>query len=410
MMAFRWSWIFILYSLLVRLGIATVPNNEDTGDGIQDRSEAFDSNAYLVVTNSDATMSKANVGAIVAAVIGGIALSFAVLGWCFISRKRKVAPHVEEGVRSPRLRQEGWIPDLKSEFSPDENERSKRRFDRIRAAFGRPANKPPLENILPVFKVVLPPGSTDSVDRPPPAVPNHLPKYPSSLERGYSKRPHPPPPPLEGYPDLSRTPSMTESLLDAQPGDRASRRKVQVPPKVLLVPPPGRPLPGLASSRSAGRAPRSPSRHRSWLSKHSFKHPFIPLRNGDATLKFPPGSPLGQYQPSRQHLEARLQTGSPRREVMSPRLRSPRPGSPLSAKTPMREPIRRQPVPLYEEDIATTKQARLVEALQSAGVESHRSPVQVNNPGYRTAVPSSSKHPPNSSRLAPPEVPTSAYI
>lgn len=368
-------------------------------------------------------MSRTNVGAIVAAVVGGVALSFGVAGWCFVSRKRKHAPHVEEGARSPGLKERpaGWIPELKSAFSPDE--KSIRGFDRIREALGRRGVKKSDQSILPVYQVSLPPGSTESIGRPPPVAPSHVPRYPSMLERGYSKRPHPPPPPLQGYSDLSRAPSLTDSLRSAEGGDRASRRRVQIPPRVLLVPPPGRPLPGFAGSRSAGlRPPKSPGRRRSWLSRHPFKHPFIPFRNADNSLKFPPGSPLypGQYQPSREHLEAR--TRSPRIEATSPLARSM-----STREVTRREPVRRQPVPLFEDDGGTSKQARLVEALQSAGTDGHRTPIPVTatwtpvpnttprtavpNTAYRTPVyPNTSRHPPMSSRHPPPDVPNSAYI
>ncbi|KAG6911735.1 hypothetical protein DXG01_007985 [Tephrocybe rancida] len=407
-MTFRWSWIFILYSLLVRLGSATVPNDNHIVNEVHRRAGSprlFD----LLAVPTDPP-KKANVGAIVGGVIGGLAV-LAIIGFCSLKRRRRI-PHVEEGPKSPDLKErpEGWIPDLKSQFSPDDKSGGK--FDRLRDALGRRAGvgkKAPLDNILPVYHVSLPPGSTKSIDRPPAAVPSHVPRYPSVLERGSKRRPSPPPP-LEGYPDLSRV-SVADSVqsMESASGERTGRRKLQVPPKALVVPTPGRPLPGLviASARSAGlRMPKSPSRRRSFFSKHPFKHPFIPVRSVDNTLRFPPGSPLypGQYQPSRQHLEARMEARSPRIEGMM----SPRSGSISAQYQPGKESasVRRQPPPQIE-DPGSSKQARLVEALQSAGLNGPRTPAPS---GSRTALPPhTSRHPLRSAKFLP-EPPTTSYI
>ncbi|KAG6841320.1 hypothetical protein C0991_012319 [Blastosporella zonata] len=408
-MTFRWSWIFILYSLLVRLGSATVPVDNHIVNEVHRRAGFYEMTRSLLASNTDAPPAKPNVGAIVAGVFGGMGVLI-VLGFCFLKRRRRI-PDVEEGPKSPGVKErpEGGIPDLKSQFSPDDKNSGK--FDRLREALGRRGGlgkKAPLDNILPVYNVNLPPGSTGSIDRPPPTVPNHIPRYPSVLERG-SKRRFSPPPPLEGYPDLSRV-SFADSIqsVNSAHEDRSGRR-LKVPPKALAVPAPGRPLPGLvvASAKSAGiHMPKSPSRRRSFFSKHPFKHPFIPVRSVDATLRFPPGSPLGpgQYQPSRQHLEARMEARSPRIEgIMSPR------SSSVSARhMPGKESasVRRQP-PLQIEDPGSSKQARLVEALQSAGFEGPRTPGQN---GSRTALPPHiSRHPLRSAKFLP-EPPTTSYI
>jgi len=395
MMTFRWSWIFILNLLLVQLGSATVPNDNHIVNDIHQRSgdetsyRVFD---FLVPDQP----KKPNIGAIVGGVIGGLTFTLVVLGWCFVSRRRRIA-HVEEGARSPGLkRPDGLVGDPKSVFSPDGKGG---KFDRIRDVLGRRPRKP-LENILPVYQVALPPGSTDTIGRPPPAAPNHAPRYPSVLERGSNPKRRPTPPPLEGYPDLSSASSVTDGVPSTDVGERPGRRKVQAPPKALMVPTPGRPLPGLAiaSARSAGmRPPKSPSRRRSWFAKHPFKHPFIPIRSIDTNLRFPPGSPLypGQYQPSPQHLAARF-------SGRSPRIESPLTGSMSAKQVPPSS--RRQPAPL-DEDPGSTKQARLMEALQSADLEGARTPT-----GARTALPpNSSRLPLGSSRFLP-DPPTTSYI
>jgi len=311
--------------------------------------------------SSTASPSSANVGAIIGGVLTGVVLTLCFFAWYSRYRNRKNEPHAEEG-DGQKGTSPGWFSNLKSEFSPDEKAG---RFDRFRDAFSRRGEKKSREAVLPVYQDKVLVNSTDSVSRPTRAVPNHLPRYPSILERGYSKTarqpPHPPPQ------DLSRMPSITESLRSAPAGDRASRRKVQIPPRALLMPPPGRPLPGLAGRVRTSRSPMSPSKRRSWLSKRLSKHPFIPLRD-DPSLHFPP-SPLNpeRYQPSRQHLEARLDSRSPK-EVLS------------------RQPVRRQPVPLYEEDGGATKHARIVEALQSSGMRTPLPPISsklpVDKPAY----------------------------
>jgi len=401
MMTFRWSWIFILYSLLVRLGSATVPDDNRIVNDIHQRAGDYASNRILgFLSPEPPPPNKPNVGAIVGGVIGGVVLALAVIGWWYISRRRKVS-HVEEGAKSPGLKErpDGWIPDLKSQFSPDEGSGGK--FDRLRMALGRRGRTN--QSLVPIFQIALPPGSKESIDRPPPAVPNYAPRYPSVLERGYAKK-RPTPPPLEGY-EASRSPLVTDTIRpnDSVGGERPSRRKVQVPPKALIVPTLGRPLPGLGvSAKSAGlRPPKSPSRRRSWFSKHPLKHPFIPVRNADNSLRFPPGSPLypGQYQPSRQQLEARSR--SPWVEAMTPRTSS------TSAKPVLgRESARRQPA-FVQEDPGSSKQARLMEALQSAGTE--RPPTPTQNGSLTAVPPNSSRHPLGSSRFLP-EPPTTSYI
>jgi len=406
MMTIRWSWIFILYSLLVRLGSAAIPDDNHIVDEILPRAGIYhpDLSRMLNLSSSkpQPQPKKPNVGAIVGGVLGGLAL-VALLGWYFISRKRRIH-HVEEGVKSPGLKdnQGGWL-DPKSQFSPDEKNGGK--FSRLKDVLGR-RKRPPLESILPSYHVAFPTGSTNSINVPPPAVPNHAPRYPSILERGTTKK-RPAPPPLEGYPDPSRVP-VSESIrsIDSAGGQRTGRRKLQVPPKALVVTTPGRPLPGLAaiSARSAGlRTPKSPSRRRSWFAKHPFKHPFIPVRSVDNTLRFPPGSPLypGNYQPSRQHLEARISARSPRIEGGTPR------SGTFHGQYQQPETARQRPDSDEYEDPGSTKQMRLMEALKSADAERPRTPTQN---GSRTAIPPrSARHPLGSARFLP-EPPTTSYI
>jgi len=417
MMTFRWSWIFTVLSALVQLGNANLPSNDDLMVNMLHRRE-FVEHSYIA---SATPVSTKNIGIIVACVVAGVAVSFAALGWCFVSRARRLrVPHVEEGVDSPSSLDSTWKPkaNLKSQFSPDENSK----FDRIRAAFGRRKKR---EAILPVYSVGLPAGSAEPLEPPPPAAKGHIPRYPSVLERGNSQRTvdstrssgktspskrASPPPPLKGLPELSRTPSIQST--DSRLSGPRPRERPQPPPKAVLVPPPGRPLPGLSGSKTA----RTPKR-RSW--KHPFKHPFIPFRSPDI-LKFPPGSPLGGYHPSRQHLEARFDMVTPR--VSSPLAADSPRHVPSSANNMKRQEhvIKRQPVPqlsLAEPSPQSVRQAKIVEALHSAEVEGQRTPT-----GHRTQLPpiqTTSKTPKTAKtarfrespvRPESPIVPTTAYL
>ena len=256
----------------------------------------------------------------------------------------------------------GWFSTFsKSDSSPAEKllaSPSRGPLDRFRDAFGRRGELRPQD----AYQTKLPPRSTDTISPPPPAAPNHIPRYPSILERTHSQTARHPPPLQE----LSRVPSMTESLRSAPAGDRVSRRKVQIPPRALLLPPRGRPLPGLAG---ALRSPKSPLKPKTWFSKRLSKHPFIPLRD-DSSLQFPPSPRTpDRYQPSRQHLEARSRT---------------------SGEMQNREPVRRQPIPLFVEDGQTTMYD---EGLQTGGLKSalrmQPSSSTIRTP-LRTAVPKTS--------------------
>lgn len=324
-------------------------------------------------------VSKHNVGVLVGCVIAGVVVAFAALGWCYFSRRRRFPPYDLEGSSissNSKHGGRGWFPDPKSEFSPDDG--TSRKFDRIRKALGH-RKKKSSDSILPIYRVSTP-ESIDSIHRPPPAVPSQVPRYPSELDRSYSKPVRrSPPPPLKGYPQPSNSSSSSYSPTSTEASEPLSWKRVQVPPTAALVIRQSRPLPKI---KSAGlRTPKSPSRRKSWLMRNPLNHPFIPSPHLEGYLRYPPNSPLGRYQPSRQQLEARLDSQSPRRAIMSPRL------GPRSANQPSRkgkEPVKRQPLPLYEEDQGTTKQVRLVEALHSAVIDGQGTPT-----GYRTALPPS---------------------
>lgn len=340
-------------------------------------------------------LSQQNIIGIVFCVVAGVIIAFIGLGWCYVAKRRNHPPSDEESAANPSLNNGGKapFPNLKSAFSPDEK-RISQRFERIRQAFLR--RKKPEDSLLPVHRVQSPP---DTIERPLPALPRLVNRLPVPLDRGTRPPRRSPPPPLNAgaeSPEMLETIPSSDSDSTTSNGSHTHKlvqsARVKVPPQAVLVPVPGRPLPGFSGAKTAWlRPPKSPSRRRSWLSKQPFKHPFVPLRTPDVTLRFPLGSPLTQYQPSRQHLEARA-TRSPRVDGKR-RLASPR--TPQSA---------RRPAPASDEDDVRTKQARLVDALHDTVMEGEGTPT-----GHRHAPPPvSSKNPSSGIRFADP--PTTAYI
>jgi hypothetical protein len=352
-----------------------------------------------------ASTSQTNVAVIVVCVIAGILVTLAFLGWRFFAKRAKIPTHDEEGAVSPgsTYKAKELSPIPKSEFSP-EGKHVSRRFERLRKAFAL-RKKRHRESVLPLHQGHLPPGSSEVIGRPLPIVPAPSSRHPGTLERQHRKVPRRvPPPPID---TSSSEPTETASSYSISPTSSEEShestkplKKVRIAPDPELVPIPGRPLPGFSGAKSARlRAPKSPSRRKSWLSKQPLKHPFVPQRTSDASLKFPPGSPLIQYHPAKHHLEARLGSRTPR---------TPGP-SPLSTPWTPREASRRESLrrKVLEEEGAT-KQAKLVGALHSASLEGRMTPT-----GYRGGFPPASS-PPTSSRIVQPDpaqpVPSSAYI
>lgn len=136
--------------------------------------------------------------------IGGLAV-LCILVFFFSKRRRRRIIDVEEGSRSPttlkKERLDSRLSDPRSQFSTDGKDNGKISLRDVLSRRPRIGKKAPLDNILPTYKVALPPGSTESIDRPSRTVATHVPHYPSILERGSKKRPSPPPP-LEGYPSF----------------------------------------------------------------------------------------------------------------------------------------------------------------------------------------------------------------
>lgn len=164
------------------------------------------------------------------------------------------------------------------------------------------------------------------IARPLPAAPNNHPRYPSILDRPGNPPGFPPPSPFKNS-NLART------ILAVESREKVNRRRVQIPPKVLMVPH-GRPVPG-AQDRKAGIT-KSPSGHRrrSWLSRQNFKNPFLPLKESDAVLPSSVSAGLALRQQLAQSPRSRSNLNAP--------ATSPPDASRMDV-------ARRVPAPIYEE-------------------------------------------------------------
>jgi hypothetical protein len=144
-------------------------------------------------------------------------------------------------------------------------------LDKLRAIWsrnGKRSHSKQETSPIPIQFPPLSPSPTEYVEKPERAASGPKPKYPSILERGYQDR-------INVPPEAPKLPPIdTEPLLLLTDADH-SRRKVRVPPRALIVPPHGRPIPGL-SERKQG-TPNTPAhRRKSWLSRH---HPFLPPKD-----------------------------------------------------------------------------------------------------------------------------------
>ncbi|KAF9008741.1 hypothetical protein BDQ17DRAFT_1348846 [Cyathus striatus] len=140
------------------------------------------------------------------------------------------------------------------------------RLDKLRAIWSRNGKRSQSNqetSPIPIQFPPLSPSPIEYVEKPQRAASAPKPKYPSILERGYQDRINVPPEAPPKLPPIDTHPLFTDP--------DQSRRKVRIPPRALIVPPLGRPIPGLSDRKK--RSPNTPAhRRRSWLSRH---HPFL---------------------------------------------------------------------------------------------------------------------------------------
>lgn len=288
-MAFSWSWIFILSTLLLQSGYAYGQQN---GRLTNDKGVAP---APSSVSETEEPSERRNVAVIVVPVIIAFLLLISLFGlflFLYLRSKREQAVDVEDGlVDKPQW----WMVDSKAEkkidwwrlshnfdapppAASDTPTGGRSHLERLKSALSRKGAQRRHQGVIPsvvVHKAVTSP--TETIDLPLQSVPNPKPRYPSVLERGH----HVPLYPVQSPPRVSPPPSRT---LQSSERDRASRRNLNSPPRALVIPS-GRPLLGYPD-RKVG-TPRSPAnRKRDWLARHNLRHPFLPLKDTDA-VPFP---------------------------------------------------------------------------------------------------------------------------
>lgn len=313
---------------------------------------SYPSNCLLSRSFSPHDAKRNHVAAIALGVIAGIILLISLIIFLLYLRKRKRAMNqIEDGITEEKP--QWWHIDLQSakrtswwvlETKGGEKEREEKNsaddgyplksktshLDRLRYFLSRGSaqkqNSESVQNAFPQSGFPPAQDTSNQVTRPLPAVPTSHPRYPSILDRPGNPPGFPPPSPFKN-PNLART------ILAVESREKSNRRRVQIPPRALIVPN-GRLIPNLPD-RKAGTS-RSPPGHRrrSWLSRQSFKNPFLPLKESDAVL--PPSVSAGLA--LRQQL-----TNSPRsRSNLSAPATSPPDASRMDA-------TRKVPMPIYEE-------------------------------------------------------------
>ncbi|KAF8165015.1 hypothetical protein B0H34DRAFT_687431 [Crassisporium funariophilum] len=275
MMTFqRWSWIFIFQSLLVRPGYAHVS---------QDFNDILARTVMENVFSRGLTKAQKSRNAFIAiAITAAVVLVAGALGlYLFIRRQRRSTVEPEAGavdkpswwmVEGKNEKMDWWrlshrIPPVDGTEPEQVDGRS--RFNRLKAALQRKAGKD--QPLLPTHRGDIR-SPTDSLNLPMQTDPNLQPRYPDALERGFRAPLYP----VESSgPQIPPIPSLTRTVYDT---DQPVKQTPSVPPRAIVTQ--GRTL----SDRRAG-APRSPaSKRKSWLHRHSFRHPFLPLKDSEAPL------------------------------------------------------------------------------------------------------------------------------
>jgi len=333
-----WSWIFIIQILLVRPGYATVGHNYEV---LARRAlgKVFTRELTESEVTSKNTFTALAVTASVLLVVGLVGLFLVI----WRSKTQTKVPEPESGVadvKAADARPSWWMVEGKNEkmdwwrlshrLEPAEApaiDTSKPveggRIARLKAAIQRQSGKTQ-QPIIPMYRSTTP-SPTDTLGLPIQTNANIEPRYPESLERGYRAPIYP----VESPPQIP--------LLYV--GDRPLKRSPTSPPRALVTNGQRATL-----SRSGVRTgvPRSPAvRRKDWLHRHSFRHPFLPLKTPEttATLKISAPTPL-----------AYIDTTNPKL-TYAPSLTRPRaaplpPSGPRDSYGPPVPPKLRKPTPL----------------------------------------------------------------
>jgi len=260
-MAFQlWSWIFIFQTLLIRFAYAHVSHDYEALAG-----RALES---VVFMRSLTTAQKARNTFIALAIAAGVVLVAGVIGLFLLYRRQKAKiPETESGVAVEKPH--WWMVDAKNEkmdwwrlsnrISQSPTSDSGRfRIERLKDALKIQRKGAKQQPLLPTHSNSVSSGSTHSPDLPMQTNQNIQPRYPHNLERGYQAPIYP----IQSPPQINVIPA--PSL----------KRLPTVPPRAIVTQ-------GQRTARNGG--PRSPANRR-WMSRNSFRHPFLPLKDSDGSL------------------------------------------------------------------------------------------------------------------------------
>ncbi|PPQ77690.1 hypothetical protein CVT25_011125 [Psilocybe cyanescens] len=325
-----WSWIFIFQILLVQPGYAHVSQNYEygvlTGRALE-----------RVFIRGLSKEEKARNTYIALAITGGVVLVAGLIGLFLLYLRQKEKVSEPESASIPAVKPHWWMVEGKGEKmdwqwrlshristpAPASSQAEGRsRIERLRKALNIPRKSSNAQPILPTHRSQAP-SPTDSLNLPMQTNANIEPRYPAALERGYN---------IPNYPVQSppQIPSVTMTTYDV---NKPLKRSPSVPPKAITT---QSQRPTLSRSLARSGAPRSPAGRR-WLSRNSFRHPFLPLKDSDAPLTTsgpgpaPASSQLGIGYGTKVH-ESRIMTSTPAGVPLS----SLKP--PVQARAPMRKP------------------------------------------------------------------------
>ncbi|KIM45856.1 hypothetical protein M413DRAFT_440909 [Hebeloma cylindrosporum] len=282
MASYLWSWIFIIIQLmLVRPGYAHVsrPNYEVLARRALRNVFARSLSAEERSRNTFTAL----------AIAAGVVLLVLLFGLFLVIRRRRQqkVPELEAGVATAKP--SWWMVDGKNEkidwrlshrtpaIPPVESQPERRpqsgdqsRIERLKAALQIQKKGGMSESILPTHRKMTN-SPTETIILPLQTNPNMEPRYPDILERGYQ---------VPIYPAQS-PPQITTTFYGSD--NKPLQRTPSIPPQAIVTQGQRATL-----SRSGARsgAPRSPAGHRrrDWLSRNSFRHPFLPLKHSDAPL------------------------------------------------------------------------------------------------------------------------------
>jgi hypothetical protein len=342
-MAFQlWSWIFIFQTLLIRPGYALVSHDYEVFAG-----RALERVFIRGLADADEQRTRNTFTAL--AIAAGVVLLAGIVGLFLLYVRQKALKKVQEpeaGVTDAKPH--WWMVEAKNEkmdwwrlsqrlsgppgVESPKSDSGRSRIERLKDALNiqrKRKNQP----ILPTHRP-LAASPTDTLNLPIQTNPNIQSRYPDSLERGYRAPIYP----VQSPPQI---PTVTMTMYDS---GKPLKRSPSIPPRAIVTQGQRTTL-----SRSLARsgAPRSPAGRR-WLSRNSFRHPFLPLKDTDAALPKISAPVPTTIDPSNPKLNYAVSIKEPRAAPTPPGAPRKLAVPPVPSKAGLRKPIIPAPLQLEE--------------------------------------------------------------